>query len=550
MKKTVIIGGVAGGASCAARLRRLDEEAEIIMLERGDYISFANCGLPYHVGGAIPDKGDLLLMTPELMKKRFNIDVRVRHEATDIDPLKKTITIKDLSEGKEYEETYDELVIATGSSPIKPKIEGIDSEYIRTVNNVNETALLRQEIKDETVKDVCVIGGGFIGLEMADNLLQAGKKVTIIEAADQLMSPLDKEMSLILNKHLKNKGIEVILNDGVESFKENGKNISVFLKSGRELASDLVILSIGVRPNSELAIKAGLKVNEKAGIVVDEYMRTSLPHIYAAGDVCEVENYVSHEKAMIPLAGPANKQGRLVADNIAGIPRPFKGSQGTSIAKVCDLTAAASGLNEKDLRAEGLKRGTDYETVTISANSHATYYPGARPMMAKLIFDKKTLKILGVQIVGEEGVDKRVDVVATAMRLCAKATDLWELDLAYAPPFGSAKDVVNMLGFTAENVAEGLASFCEYDALEKEKDVICLDVREKGEVERYSIVGSLNIPLGELREHINELDKNRHYIIMCAAGVRAHTASRILQNNGFTDVKIYPGGIRFYRLTH
>ncbi|MBR2578400.1 MAG: FAD-dependent oxidoreductase, partial [Erysipelotrichaceae bacterium] len=403
MKKTVIIGGVAGGASCAARLRRLDEEAEIIMLERGDYISFANCGLPYHVGGAIPDKGDLLLMTPELMKKRFNIDVRVRHEVTDIDPSRKTVTIRDLSAGKEYEETYDDLVIATGSSPIRPKIDGINSEYIRTVNNVNETVLLRNEIRDDTVERVAVIGGGFIGLEMADNLLEAGKKVTIIEAADQLMRPLDKEMSLILNKHLKKKGIDLILNDGVSSFKENEKNISVFLKSGNELSFDLVILSIGVKPNSEFAIKAGIKVNERGGIVVDEYMRTSLPHIYAAGDVCEVENFVSHEKAMIPLAGPANKQGRLVAGNIAGDPRPFKGSQGTSIAKICDLSAGSSGLNEKDLKAKGLKRGSDYETVTISANSHATYYPGARPMMAKLIFDKKTLKILGIQIVGEEG---------------------------------------------------------------------------------------------------------------------------------------------------
>ena len=547
--KVVIIGGVAGGASCAARLRRLDENAEIIILEKGNYISFANCGLPYHVGGVIPSRSSLLLQTPEVMKARFNIDVRVNHEAVNIDRERKCVTVSSLKEGKTYEESYDVLVIATGSSPVRPNIEGIDSERIKTVTTVDDTVRIREMVEEEEIEKVCVIGGGFIGLEMTENLVRAGKKVTLVEASDQLMNNLDKEMSLIVLKEVKKNGVEVILNDAVSAFEDVKEGISVKLSSGKEEKYGLVILAIGVRPNSALAKKAGLALGDRGGIVTDEHMRTSDPSIYAAGDAVEVKDFVSGEKTIIPLASPANKQGRLAADNIAGFEEVYQGSQGTSIAKIFSLSAASTGHNEKQLCRKGLVRGRDYEMVTISQSSHAGYYPGGKPMMIKVLFSLEDEKILGAQIVGEDGVDKRNDVIATAMRLGASIRDLKELELSYAPPFSSDKDPVNMAGFCGENVLRKQASFADYDVLEKE-DVFCLDVREKGEVEAYAIPNAFNIPLGQLRERIKEVPEGRKIVVMCAAGVRAHTASRILYNHGYQDVRIYPGGARFYRLTH
>ena len=549
MAKTVIIGGVAGGASCAARLRRLDEKMEITVLEKGNYISFANCGLPYYVSGVIGAQSALLLQSPEMMKARFNIEVRVNNEVTAIDRENRLVKVTDAN-GTEYSENYDYLVIATGSSPLRPGIEGIDSEKIRTIWNVNDAAAIRMLADDEKIENVCVVGGGFIGLEMAENLHAAGKKVTIAEASNQIMNNLDYEMSLIVSNEIRKKGIDLYVNDGVSRFADTGEEIIVELASGRKISSDLVILAIGVRPNSKLAKDAGLEVNRRGGIIVDEYLRTSDPNIYAVGDVIEVRDYISGEKTMIPLAGPANKQGRMAADNIAGFENRYPGTMGTSIAKVFDLTAASTGKNEKTLIAAGLQKGKDYETITISANSHAMYYPGGVPMMIKVIFDLNTEEILGSQIVGSQGTDKRIDVIATAMKYKGRITDLKELELAYAPPFSSAKDPVNMAGYVGENVVKGLAAFARYDELETDREALCLDVREVMEVERFAIPGALNIPLGTLRDNLDRVDRNRKIIVMCAAGVRAHTASRILKNNGFENVKIYPGGVRFYRLTH
>ena len=550
MKKILIVGGVAGGASCAARLRRLDEEAQITIFEKGDYVSFANCGLPYHVSGVIEKKSSLLMMTPELLKSRFNIDVKVHNEVTAIDRENKKITVKDLTTGKETAESYDILVLATGSSPLKPVLPGIDSSRIHTIWNIGNAAEIRKAIEEDGVENVCVIGGGFIGMEMTENLVKGGKNVTVCEAADQIMGNLDKEMAMIVEKTLKANGVELITADPVVSFTDHKGGITVNLSSGKTVDCQLVILSIGVKPNSTLAEKAGLKLNSRGGIIVDRQFRTSDPAIMAVGDVIEVEDFIDKEATMIPLAGPANKQGRMAAGIIAGSADEYQGSQGTSIARIFDICAASSGHNEKQLQKKGLVRGKDYQTITFSANSHATYYPGATPMMIKVLFDQNDHRILGCQIVGNDGVDKRIDVIATAMRLSAPVTALKDLDLSYAPPFSSAKDPVNMAGFIAENVINGLAEFAPYNELETNSEAICIDVREPGEVERFSIPNAINIPLGSLREHLNEFDPSRHYVIMCAAGVRAHTASRILQLNGFTDVVIYPGGARFYRLTH
>ena len=550
MPKTVIIGGVAGGASCAARLRRLNEKMEIIILEKGDYISFANCGLPYHVGGVIESKNALLLQSPEMMKSRFNIEVRVNNEVTAINPEEKYVTVLN-KDRQPYKETYDYLVIATGSSPVRPNIPGIDSKKIRTIWNVNDAVTIKAMVNNEDLQDICIVGAGFSGLEMADNLVKAGKKVTLVEGSNQIMNNIDYEMSLMVQKTLINQGIDLHLNSMVAGFEEKDDDrITVYLNNDENIEADLVIMAIGVKPNSQLAKQAGLKLNERGGIVVDEQLKTSDPYIYAAGDVIEVEDFVSKEKAMIPLAGPANKQGRMVADNICGLNESYHGTQGTFIARIFSLTVAATGKKEADLKKKGLTRGKDYEVIAISANNHAMYYPGARPLMIKVIFDCNTLHILGAQIVGEEGTDKRIDVLATAMRFQAKITDLKELELAYAPPYSSAKDPVNMVGYTAENVIKGLEYFAEYNEIENNPEAICLDVRELREVQAFAIPEAIHIPLGSLRENLDKLDKNKTIIVMCAAGVRAHTASRILQNHGFDKVKVYPGGARFYRLTH
>lgn len=548
--KVVIIGGVAGGASCAARLRRLDEKAEIILLERGDYISYANCGLPYHVGGVIESRNELLLQTPEAMKQQFRIDVRVRNEAIAIDREQKVVTVKRLTDGETYKESYDMLVLSTGSSPLRPPIPGIESERIQTLWTVSDTDRIRDLIKKQNVQSAAVIGGGFIGLEMAENLRLLGLNVSLIEMQDQVMAPMDYEMAQLLHENIVQNGVKLHLSDGVSSFKEESGQISIILNSGNVVSAEMVILSIGVRPNGELAKAAGLQVNARGGIIVDKHLRTSDPYIYAVGDVIEVNDFVFGEPTMVPLAGPANKQGRIAADNITGERETYEASQGTSVAKVFDLTAASTGANEKTLQKRGLKRGTDYESVIISQNSHATYYPGTMLMTLKLLFSMDGKKLFGAQIVGRDGVDKRIDTLAVAIRLGGGVKELTELELAYAPPYSSAKDPVNMLGFVAQNVLNGLVRFAPWNVVELEKNAVLLDVRDSVGNTMYTMPGSIHISLDNLREKLDSLDKNKPVVVFCSIGVRAYNASRILVQHGFTDVHVYPGGSYFYHSTH
>lgn len=550
MKKVVIIGGVAGGASCAARLRRLDEEADIILLERGPHISYANCGLPYHVGDVIPSREALLLQTPEAMKTKFRVDVRIRNEALSIDRAKKAITVKRLDSGEIYEESYDTLVISTGSSPVRPPIPGIDSSRVQTLWTVPDADRIRAMIREQGIQSAAVVGGGFIGLEMAENLRHAGLQVSLVEAADQVMAPLDYEMAQLLHENILQNGVPLYLGDGVSSFSEESGKVTISLKSGKTVTADLVILSIGVRPNSILAKEAGLAQNARGGIVTDNTQRTSDPDIYAVGDVAEVTDFIWGDKTMIPLAGPANKQGRIAADNIAGMKDSYEGSQGTSVAKVFDLTAAATGSNQKSLEKRGLKKGVDYESILLTQNSHAGYYPGAVPMTLKLLFSVDGKTIYGAQIVGADGVDKRIDILAAAIRLGAGIKDLKNLELAYAPPYSSAKDPVNMAGFTAENVLSGLVAFSAWDAVEKNPDAILLDVREDAELMAFTLPHAVHIPLGELRGRLSELDRTKEIITFCAIGVRSYNAVRILMQHGFENVKLYPGGTKFYQSTH
>lgn len=550
MKNIVIIGGVAGGASCAARLRRLDSEAKIVIIERGEYISYANCGLPYHVGDTIASRGALLLQTPEDMRKKFRVDVRVKQEVVEIDREKKAVVVKRLDDGEIYEEPYDTLVISTGSSPVRPRIPGIESGKVKTLWTVPDTDEIRRLIREQGAKTAAVVGGGFIGLEMAENLKKAGLSVSVMEAMDQVMAPLDYEMAQLFHEHILQQEVDLHLGDGVRSFEDRNGGVTVTLNSGRYVDVDLVILAIGVRPNGELAKAAGLEVNVRGGIVVDPYLKTSDPDIYAVGDVIEVEDFIFKDRTMIPLAGPANKQGRIAADNIAGAMERYEGTQGTSVAKVFDLTAASTGANEKTLKKRGMKQGTDYEKIIITQNSHAGYYPGARPMTLKLLFSMDGKQIFGAQIVGRDGVDKRIDTIAVAIRLGAGVEDLKRLELAYAPPYSSAKDPVNMAGFVAGNVLSGMVSIAEWDVMEQNPGAVALDVREDAELLGFSLPEYIHIPLGQLRERIGELDAGKEIIVFCAVGVRAYNAARILMQNGFSHVKIYPGGVKFYQTVH
>jgi NADPH-dependent 2,4-dienoyl-CoA reductase/sulfur reductase-like enzyme/peroxiredoxin family protein/rhodanese-related sulfurtransferase/TusA-related sulfurtransferase len=549
-KKVLIVGGVAGGASCAARLRRLDETAEIIVFERGEYISYANCGLPYHVGDVIKARNALILQTPEAMGKKFNTDVRIKQEVTAIDRAAKKLTVKKLDTGETYEESYDKLVLSTGSSPVRPPIPGIDSKRVMTLWTVPDTDRIRAYITDNQVKSAVVVGGGFIGLEMAENLHHAGLKVTVVEALDQVMAPLDFEMAQLLHEHLLQKGVELHLSDGVSAFEESRDGVTVALKSGAKVTAGLVILSIGVRPNGELAKAAGLNVNARGGIVVDDTMLTSDPDIYAVGDVIEVEDFIDKGRTMVPLAGPANKQGRIAADNLAGGHETYDGTQGTSVAKIFDMTAASTGQNEKTLIKKGLFKGKDYETLLISQNSHASYYPGAVPMYIKLLFSPDGKKLFGAQIVGGDAVDKRIDTIAVTIRLGGNVRDLKTLELAYAPPYSSAKDPVNMAGFVAGNVLAGKVAFAPWDTDVTAAGTVALDVREPAELEAWSLPKYTHIPLGQLRKRFNELDKNSEIVVFCAIGVRAYNGARILMENGFKNVKVYPGGVRFWQSMH
>ena len=547
MSKTLIIGGVAAGAGCAARLRRLDENAQIVLLERGGFISYANCGLPYHVGDVIKARESLLVTPVEVMRGRYNVDVRICNEALSIDRNKKTVLVKNHITSEEYIESYDKLVIATGSSPLRPRIPGIDSPRILTLWTVPDTDHIRELIRGLGTKSAVVVGGGFIGLEMAENLHHAGLSVSIVEATDQVMAPVDPEMAEILHNNIRSNGVGLYLADGVASFEDKGASVDVKLSSGTVLSADIVILSIGVRPNSQIAKDAGLELNARGGIIVNDHMQTADPDIYAAGDVVEVEDFIFGDRTMVPLAGPANKQARIVADNICGIPSTYKGTQGSSVAQVFDMVAASTGANEKTLIRRGLVRGKDYTSILINQNSHAGYYPGAVPIYLKLLFSIDGGKIYGAQIIGQDGVDKRIDTIGTAIRLGAGVEALKDLELAYAPPFNSAKDPVNMAGFTAENVLRGLVKFSDWKIPE---DAVILDIREEPEVAEYAFPGAVCIPLGQLRSRLDELDRGTHYVVMCAGGVRAYNAARILTQNGFGNVEVYPAGSKFYRLLH
>ncbi len=552
-KKVVIIGGVAGGATAAARLRRLDETAEIVMFERGEYISYANCGLPYHVSGVIRSRDALLLQTPAAMMKKFNMDVRVRQEVVSIDRANKNVSVKRKDNGETYTESYDTLIIATGSSPLRPPIPGIDAENILTLWTVPDTDNLKARVRDGGVSSAVVVGGGFIGLEVAENLRHLGVEVTIVEMLDQVMAPLDYEMAKLLHENLEQNGVTLCLSDGVSAFSQLEEGgVRVELKSGKHIDAELAVLAIGVKPNGELAKAAGLAMNARGGIVVDEYLKTSDPDIYAVGDVIEVEDFILKSRTMIPLAGPANKQGRIVADNIAGMAEKYEGTQGSSVVKLFDLTAASTGLNEKNLIARGLVRGKDYEAITIMQNSHAGYYPGAMLMTLKLLFSLDGKKLFGAQIVGPDGVDKRIDTIGVAIRLGGGLEELKSLELAYAPPYSSAKDPVNMLGFVAGNVLSGKVRFTTWEAAEKSdpQKTLLLDVREDSERMAFSVPGALGLPLGQLRERLHELDREKEIIVFCAVGVRAYNAARILMEHGFEHVKVYPGGSRLYMATH
>lgn len=537
--KTIIIGGVAGGASAAARLRRLDESAEIIVLERGGYVSFANCGLPYYIGGVITNQNNLTLQTPESFRARFNIDVRVNNEALKIDPQDKTVTVKNLKSGKIYTESYDDLILSPGAEPIIPNIDGIISDFVFTLRNIPDTLKIKKYIQSAMPKSAVVVGGGYIGVEMAENLKEAGLDVSIVELANHLIAPLDFDMAADVHRYIKSKGINLYLNNGVKAIDGH----TVILQSG-EINADMVILSVGVRPETALAQECGIKTNHRGSIVVDQNMRTNIPHIYAVGDAVEAEDFVTKSPAFIPLAGPANKQGRIAADNIAGISSEYNGSQGSAVLKLFDMTVATTGVNEKSAKAAGI----DYDKTYIYSGSHASYYPGANNMSIKALWDKKTLKILGAQIVGFDGVDKRIDVLATAIRFGAKITDLNKLELCYAPPFGSAKDPVNMLGFVAENIVTGKIKQFFWDDVKNlplDGSNTLLDVRTATEVRRGKIDGFINIPLDSLREHILKIPKDKPVYVHCHSGLRSYIACRILIGNGYECFNL-AGGWRLY----
>lgn len=555
IKKTVIIGGAAGGATTAARLRRRDEQMEIVILEKGEYISYANCGLPYYIGGVIQSRESLLLQTPKKMEDNYNIHVKTSAEVIAIDRDKKELTVKNVKDNTIFTETYDKLVIATGSTPIRPNILGIHNHNVFTLWNIPDTDKIKTYIESNKIKEATIIGGGFIGLEMAENLHGLGLQVTIIEMQNQVMAPIDFEMAQLLHENITDNGVNLILNDGVIEFKHENGHTEIVLNSGKRVLTDMVILSIGVRANSLLAKEAGLALNQRGGIIVNEYLQTNDDDIYAVGDVIEIEHFVTKAKTMIPLAGPANKQARILADNIVGDKIPYNGALGTSVAKVFDLNVASTGINEKTLISQGKIKGVDYHAILISQKSHAGYYPGSTPLVLKMLFTVEGT-ILGAQIVGQDGVDKRIDTLATAIRLKGTIYDLEELDFSYAPPFSSAKDPVNMLGYVAQNVLDQFVKFVdwqEFDAIlqnkAKENEYILLDVRETVERMVYHIPGTYHIPQGEVRARLDELDKNKKIIVFCAVGVRSYNIARALMQLGY-DAYVLSVGTGFYRSMH
>ena len=538
----LIIGGVAGGATVAARLRRMDEKANIILFERGKYVSYANCGLPYYIGDTINNREKLFVQTAKGFTDRFRIDIRTEQEVTAIRPDKKEVEIKNLSTGETYTETYDKLVLSPGAEPLRPGIEGIGSKKIFTLRNVPDTDTIKNYVNTENPKRAIVVGGGFIGLEMAENLYDLGIQVDVVEMANQVMAPLDFSMAAIVHRQLTDKGVGLHLEDGVSRFEEKDGGVTVHLRSGKQIATDMVLLSIGVRPETKLAKDAGLAIGERGGIAVNDYMQTSDADIYALGDAVEVRHLVTGQPALIPLAGPANKQGRIVADNIVfGNKKKYPGSIGTSIAKVFDLTVAAAGANAKLLQQNNIPYISSY----THGASHAGYYPGAVPLSIKILFAPENGKLLGAQIVGFNGVDKRIEMLAQVIQRGGTVHDLAELEHAYAPPYSSAKDPVNMAGFVAENILNKKSRIIQWRELaELPADTIRIDVRTHDEYKLCTIPGFINMPVDELREHLDELPKEKPIVVTCAVGLRGYLAYRILVQNGFKHVRNLSGGYK------
>ena len=542
--KVVIVGGVAGGATAAARIRRLDEQAEIVVFERSGYISYANCGLPYYIGGVIEDAGELTLQTPESFFARFRVKMKVLHEVTAIHPDRKTVSVTNLQTGERFEESYDKLLLSPGAKPTQPRFPGADSDRLFTLRTVEDTLRIRAYIDEHHPRSAVLAGGGFIGLELAENLRELGMDVTIVQKPMHLMTPFDADMAALIHGEMRQHGVKLALGHTVEGFAQRDGGMDVLLQDAAPLHADMVILAIGVTPDTALAKEAGLELGVRGSIVVNDRMETSVPDIYAVGDAVQVRHFVTGQDALIALAGPANKQGRIAADNICGGDSRYTGSQGSSVLKVFDMTAALTGLNETQAAAAGF----DADSVILSPMSHAGYYPGGRVMTMKVIFEKETYRLLGAQIVGFEGVDKRIDVLATAIRAGMKATELKDLELAYAPPYSSAKDPVNMAGFMVDNIARGLLRqwhLADADSLPRDGSVTLLDTRTPGEYSAGHIEGFINIPVDNLRERLHELDRTKPVYVICQSGLRSYIACRILAGHGF-DCYNFSGGYRFY----
>ena len=542
--KVLIVGGVAGGATAAARIRRLDETAEITVFERSGYISYANCGLPYYIGGVITDPEELTLQTPESFFSRFRINMKVHHEVTAIHPDQKTISVRNSKTGDEFEESYDKLILSPGAKPTQPRLPGVGIEKVFTLRTVEDTFHIKEYINKNQPKSAVLAGGGFIGLELAENLKELGMDVTIVQRPKQLMNPFDADMASFIHSEMRKHGVKLALGHTVEGFEEKDGGIDILLKDEVPLHADMVVLAIGVTPDTHLAKDAGLELGIKGSIVVNDRMETSAPDIFAAGDAVQVKHYVTGQEALISLAGPANKQGRIIADNICGGDSRYPGSQGSSVIKVFDMTAATTGINETNAR----KAGLDVDTVILSPMSHAGYYPGGKVMTMKVVFEKETYHLLGAQIVGYEGVDKRIDVLATAIHAGMKATELKDLDLAYAPPYSSAKDPVNMAGFMIDNISKGILKqwhLEDVDLLPRDGSVTLLDVRTVREYGNGHIEGFKNIPVDELRERLDEIEKDKPVYVICQSGLRSYIGTCILEGNGYKAYN-FSGGFRFY----
>ena len=542
--KVVIVGGVAGGATAAARIRRLDEQAEIFVFERSGYISYANCGLPYYIGGVIENPQQLTLQTPESFFSRFRVHMKVHHEVTAIHPERKTVSVKNLESGEIFEESYDKLLLSPGAKPTQPRLPGVGIDKLFTLRTVEDTFRIKEYINNNHPKSAVLAGGGFISLELAENLRELGMDVTIVQRPKQLMNPFDSDMASFIHSEMRRHGIKLALGHTVEGFVEKEDGVEVLLKEEPSLCADMVVLAIGVTPDTYLAGEAGLELGIKGSILVNDRMETSIPDIYAVGDAVQVKHYVTGQEALISLAGPANRQGRIAADNICGGDSRYPGSQGSSVIKVFDMTAASTGLNETNAKKVGL----DVDKVILSPMSHAGYYPGGRLMTMKVVFEKETYRLLGSQIVGYEGVDKRIDVLATAIHTGMKATELKDLDLAYAPPYSSAKDPVNMAGFMIDNLSNGILKQFHLEdlaSLPHDGSVTLLDARTAGEYRRGHIDGFVNIPVDELRERLGEIEAGKPVYVICQSGLRSYIACRILAGNGF-DCYNFSGGFRFY----